>query len=139
MGSGLRTMTNYTGVIIAESLGSPAVLGKVRIIATRTEEVTKGHQTPWVTQWTLHTVEISEAQAEEIAREISAALDTEHGGSWYADFKNDDRHVVIFHDRVFRIDRRSDAQYEAARQHGLSLGIPAYQLDFKPDSAQWQR
>ena len=132
-------MNNYLGVIIEESLCSTAVLEKLSIISTRTEEVTKGHRTPWVSQWTLHTVEIPEAQVEKIAQEISEALDTEHDGSWYADFKNDNRHVVIFQDRVFHIDRRSDAQYEEARRYGLSLGIPEYQLDFKPDSEQWER
>ena len=133
------TVSDYSGIIIEESLGNTAVLKKVRITSTQTEKVTKGHRTPWVSQWTLHTVEIPEAHVEDIAWEVSEALDTEHDGSWYADFKNDEQHVVIFHNRVFLIDRRSDAQYEEARQYGLSLGIPEYQLDFKPKSKQWER
>ena len=59
-------MTNFTGVIIEESLENKDVLQKLKIIKTKVEEVTEEHKTPWVKQWTLHTVEILENQADAI-------------------------------------------------------------------------
>lgn len=49
---------DYKGVIIEESLENKDVLDHVTIVSTKVEPVTTGHQTPWVKQWTLHTVEI---------------------------------------------------------------------------------
>ena len=124
-------MTNYKGVIIEESLADKDILKKVKIISTKIEKVTAKHRTPWFTQWTLRTVEVPANEAQEIAEEISKSLDPEHGGSWYADFKNDKNHYIIFRHKIFLIDIHSQEQYDQARQYGLSLGIPEYQVDFK--------
>jgi len=48
-------MSNYKGVIIEESFESKEVLKKVKIVSTKIEKVTEKHQTPWFSQWTLHT------------------------------------------------------------------------------------
>lgn len=120
----------YTGVIIEESLEDKGVLNEVRVLGTKVEEVTERHETPWLKQWTLHTVEISEEKAKGIAEKISLALDREHGGSWYADFKSDTHHYIIFRNKIFYIDRTSQAQYDEARNYGLALGIPGHQVDF---------
>ena len=124
----IRMMNDFIGVIIEESLENKEVLKKIKVIKTRVEEVTRRHKTPWVKQWTLHTVEIPEEQAEEIASEISESLDSHH--SWYADFKNDKIDYIIFRDKVFCIDRTSEEQYAEAREYGISLGIPEYQVGF---------
>ena len=130
-------MTNFNGVIIEESLENKDVLQKVKIIETKVEEVTEEHKTPWIKQWTLHTVEIPENQANEIAEDLSKSLDSEH--SWYADFKNDKFHYIIFRNKVFFIDRSSKEQYDEAKKYGISLGIPEYQVDFHPDIKEWER
>lgn len=130
-------MHNYRGIIIEESLENRAILKRVKILSTRVENVTEKHKTPWVSQWTMHTVEVSEAKAGEIADEIKRSLDHKH--SWYADFKNKIHHYIIFRDKVFSIDRKSKEQYDKVKRHGISLGIPEYQLDFAPDNAVWQR
>jgi hypothetical protein len=130
---------NFVGVIIGESLENKSVLKKVKILSTKIENVTKEHQTPWLSQWTLHTVEIPDGKAKEIAEEISGSLDRNHGGSWYADFKNKTYHYIIFRDKIFLIDRTSMEQYEEAKQYGLSLGIPEYQVDFHPGIKKWKR
>jgi len=129
---------NFNGVIIEESLKNKDVLQKVKIIKTIVEEVTEKHKTPWIKQWTLHTVEILENQADEIAEELSKSLDSSHG-DWYADFKNDEFHLIIFRNKVFKIDRSKPEQYKKAVEHGLSLGIPDYQLNFTPDIKEWKR
>jgi hypothetical protein len=45
----------------------------------------------------------------------------------------------MFQNKVFFIDRTSKAQYDEATKYGISLGIPAYQLDFSPHITKWQR
>jgi len=132
-------MNNYKGVIIEESLEDKGVLKKVKIISMKVEQVTDEHKTPWLSQWTLHTVEIPENEAKEIAEEISSSLDRTHGGSWYADFKNNTHHYIIFRNKIFYIDRKSKEQYGEAKLYGISLGIPEYQVDFHPDIAEWER
>ncbi len=117
-------MTNFKGVIIEESLENKDVLRKVKIIKTKVEEVTEGHQTPWVKQWTLHTVEAPEDQADKIAEDLSNLLDSEH--DWYADFKNNEFHYIIFRNKVFRVDCSKQEQYQDVIKHGVSLGIPDY-------------
>ena len=130
-------MSDYQGVIIEESLADKTVLNKVKIISTKIEKVTDQHRTPWLLQWTLHTVEVAEDQAREIAEEIAQSLDPEH--AWYADFKNDACHYIIFRDKIFRADRKSKEQYDDAKRYGISLGIPEYQVDFHPEVEEWQR
>lgn len=128
---------NYTGVIIEESLEGKDILNEVRIIATKVEDATAEHKTPWVKQWTLHTVEIPENQADTVARKISEALDREH--EWYTDFKNNSFHYIIFRDKVFKVDRSKKEQYDDVVRFGISLGIPDYQLDFSPQIREWER
>src|SRR5262249_682701 len=69
-------------------------------------------KTPWVSQWTLHTVEIPDEAAAVVAEQLSQALEATQAGSWYADFKNQTTHYIIFRNRVFRIDRHSPQAYE---------------------------
>jgi len=121
----------YRGVIIEESLEDKRVLQKIKIVRTKIEEVTEGHKTPWIKQWTLHTVEIPENLAEKIAKELSISLDSQH--NWYADFKNKNKHFIIFRDKVFLVDRKNKEEYDEVRKYGLSLGIPEYQLDFSSE------
>lgn len=132
-------MTNFNGVIIEESLENKDVLKKLKIISTKVEKVVEEHKTPWLSQWTLHTVEILDDKAREIAEEISKSLDHNHGSSWYADFKNDTHHYIIFRDKIFYIDRKSKEQYDETKRYGISLGIPEYQVDFHPEVEEWKR
>lgn len=127
----------YHGVIIEESLENKDVLKKVKIVSTKVEPVTDDHETPWLSQWTLHTVEVPESEAQGIAEEISRALEQEH--PWYADFKNDTHHYVIFRGKVFCVERANKEQYDDVVRYGLSLGIPEYQLDFSPKVGEWER
>ena len=130
-------MKNFNGVIIEESLENKDVLGKVKILKTDVSQVKEKHKTPWIKQWTLHTVEIFENQADNIAEEISKALDSEH--DWYADFKNSDFHYIIFRNKVFKVDRAKSEQYNDVTKYGVSLGIPDYQLDFSPHIKEWEK
>lgn len=48
----------YRGVIIEESLENKDILKDVKILETKVEKVVEEHKTPWIKQWTLHTVAI---------------------------------------------------------------------------------
>ena len=122
---------NYKGIVIEESLQNLKILKRLKILTTEVEQVAESHKTPWLKQWTLHTVEINEDDAQNVADKISAALDSEH--DWYADFKNDKYHFVIFRGKIFRVNRNKPEEYEKVEEYGISLGIPDYQLDFSPD------
>lgn len=128
---------DFKGVIIEESLENKDILKDVKILSTETEEATEEHKTSWISQWTMHTVEISENQADDIAEKISKALDSKH--NWYADFKNDSYHYIIFRNKVFKVDRSKPEQYNDVTKYGVSLGIPDYQLDFSPAIKEWKR
>ena len=128
---------DYKGVIIEESLENKDILKDVKTLETKVEEVTEEHKTPWIKQWTLHTVEIPENQVKNIAEKISKALDSEH--DWYADFKNDTHHYIIFRNKIFFVDKQSKEQYDEAKKYGISLGIPEYQVDFHPKVKEWER
>lgn len=131
-------MTAYQGTIIDESLRDTAVLRLVKIVSTKVEQVTEEHKTPWLKQWTLHAVEIHESKAQEVAEVLSHAIDTTHG-NWYADFKTDTHHYIIFPNKVFFIDRTKKEEYAAATKYGIGLGIPSYQVDFSPDVQRRKR
>lgn len=128
----------FSGVIIEESLTDNSVLNDVNIVSTKVEPVTEKHKTPWVKQWTMHTVEIQTDKVAEVADKISKALDKEH--NWYADFKTETEHYVIYTGKVFHITDRTDKQqYDKATEYGISIGIPDYQVDFSPHLKQWER
>ncbi len=122
---------DYRGIIIEESLKDKSILKSISILSTKTERVTKKHQTPWLKQWTLHTVEIPEEKAEEATNKVRSCLESEH--EWYADFKNDKFHYIVFKSKVFKVNRHKTEEYDEVRKYGITLGIPDYQLDFSPD------
>ena len=126
---------DYKGTVIEESLEDRSILDDIKILGTKVEQVTEKHKTPWLKQWTLHTIEIPEAEAAGVAEHLSQNINTQHATSWYIDYKNDRWHYVIFRDKVFVVDRSKPEQYEAVTRYGVSVGIPDYQLDFSPDIA----
>jgi hypothetical protein len=130
---------DYKGVIIEESLDDKSVLKSLKILDTKVEQVTDKHKTPWVKQWHLHTVEIPEENSGEIAEQLSNDLDKKHDHSWYADYKNDKHHYIIYKDKIFKVDLQKSSQYKEAKQYGISIGIPEYQVDFAPDDEVWKR
>jgi hypothetical protein len=128
---------DYTGVIIEESLSDSSCLDGLKIIKTEIEKVTPGMQTPWLEQWTLHTVSVPDAKIDDVAEKLSHSFDNRQT-NWYADLKNDRFHYIIFPSKVFKVDRSDSEQYRPAVIHGLSLGIPIYQLDFVPEINNWE-
>ena len=129
---------NYKGIIIAESLEDSSLLKEVRILDTKVEPITPEHKTPWLKQWTLNTVEIPEDIAQIIAEKISQSFDRKHP-DWYADYKNDKYHFIIFSGKIFKVDLANPVLYKDAKAYGISIGIPEYQVDFHLDIEEWKR
>lgn len=122
---------NFKGVIIEESLEDKSVLKELNILQTDVEEVREKHHTPYLKQWTKHIVEIDEDEADMIAEMLSKGLESEH--NWYADYKNNKTHYIVYKNKIFVIDRTKAEEYQKAKEYGISLGIPEYQVDFSPE------
>lgn len=127
---------NYKGVIIEESLENKNVLKDISILNTKIEAVTEEHQTPRIEKWTLHTVEIPNNKIGEITEQLSQSLDK---NGWYGDFKNDLFHYIVYRNKVFKVDLKNPILYKDAKNYGISLGIPEYQVDFAPEDKIWDR
>lgn len=84
----------------------------------------------------MHTIEFPERKADEITKKLSEVLERNY---WYADYKNNKYHYIIYKDKVFKVDLANPVLYKDAKQYGLSLGIPEYQVDFAPDDKIWER
>ena len=89
---------DFKGVVIEESFKDKTILKEFKILKTEREVVTKSHRTPWLTQWTIHTIEIPEDKIDEVSEKISKALDETH--EWYVEVKNNKFCLTIFHDSV---------------------------------------
>ncbi|MBU0458413.1 hypothetical protein KJ652_06170 [Patescibacteria group bacterium] len=127
-------MQNFIGVIIEESLTNKKILSKVKINETKVVPVNEKHQTPHLKQWTLHTIEILADNADDIALELSKTLEgNENTGYWYADYKNNELVYIVFPIRIFKIAQNDPEGFQKARDYGISLGIPEYQLSFYPE------
>ena len=85
----------------------------------------------------MHTIEVPEGEADHIAEMLSINLDKEH--SWYADFKNEKYHYVVYRNKVFRVDLQNPVLYKEVKDYGLSIGIPEHQVDFAPEDKIWKR
>jgi len=91
-------MEDFCGTIIEESLENISVLKQVQIIHTKIETVTEKHKTPWIKQWTLHSVSVTKKDAKKVAHLLSSVLDSKH--AWYADFKNE-KSILLFSETRF--------------------------------------
>ncbi|QFZ18491.1 hypothetical protein [Saccharothrix syringae] len=117
-----------TGVLIAESLRTGATLRGMRLVVREVRRVAV--QNPTADQppvWTLLDFEADEADANELARAFSDALDQP---GWYADFRTPEETFVVFPGRVFRYPRGDSAGRAEAQAYGRTLGIPEEQLDW---------
>ena len=119
----------YCGEIIEESLKDRSIIDSVRIVSAEIENVTPNHRTPWLQQWTITTVEIDDGAIKAFVKKLQAVMETEHS-SWFADFKGEKDHYIVFPGKIFFIDHRRNDTYTEAVAYGVSLGIPKQQLAF---------
>lgn len=136
LGSSHQIKMNYKGVIIEESLQDSHILKEIKVLATKIEPITLKHKTQWLKQWTLHTIEIPEEKADELAEKISQSIDKKHP-SWYVDYKNEKYHYIIYANKTFKVNLENPVLYQDAKEYGISIGIPEYQVDFAPTDKKW--
>ncbi len=123
----------FRGTIILESLSNFNVLKDCRIVSTEVSKVGDKHGTPWLTQWTKHKVEIyGLEEARKFAQNISKSFDSNHGGAWYADFNDGETVFIIYPNKIFEFNGKvNQIEIDRAREYGIKLGIPEYQVAFK--------
>ncbi len=110
-------MPKYKGTIVEESLEDNRILNDFEIIGFR---ISKAENPAY--RWHLYTVLVS---LEDIAR-LSENIKTK----WYMHFWKDREVIAIFQGKKFVFNFDDKTTWEPAVSHGLSLGIPAEQLDF---------
>lgn len=66
---------------------------------------------------------------QEVAEKVSRSFDREHP-YWYADYKNNEFHYIIYAGKIFKVDLKNPVFYKTAKAYGISIGIPEYQVDF---------
>jgi hypothetical protein len=76
--------------------------------------------------WTTVEFAFEEANADEVASELSAVLSTE--GGWYTNFTLDNEVFVIFANRIIRYRRGDPAGRAEAAAFGRYVGVPSRQL-----------
>lgn len=115
------------GAIVAESLRVGAALEEVPLVVRRLERINAGigEQPP---QWTLVWFEANDEDADELAQQLSVAL--EASGGWYADFHSDAEVTVVFAGRIFRYRRGDKNERAKVADYARSVGVPEPQLDW---------
>lgn len=102
------------GTIIENSLIDKSVLSKLTIQSTR-----------YIDDWILHDVIIDPSLISELSKSLNI-------GPWYIHVweSGKDDVTVIFRDRIFTIKFSDKSTWVDAVGFGVSIGIPAEQLDF---------
>lgn len=110
----------YKGVVIRESLVDPSVLDMVAVLSIRTE----ANQDNPAGTWHCYTVQVSLEEIEKLQSSLKRK------GGWYMHFWKNRDMIVVFRDKLFRIDYEDKSTWKDAVEYGRSVGIPDEQLDF---------
>lgn len=102
----------YKGLVIKNSLIDSSILNQFNVVKTAVDD-----------DWELFWIETDEKGIDLIAKNLS-------GNEWYADFANGDNGIVIFKDKIFKMNVHDKATWQPAKEYGISIGIPSEQMDF---------
>lgn len=118
------------GRILAESLRLGCDLQVPDLQLSRVDRHDVSHEAaPYQPDvWTVLDVQGPDEAADHLASALADALI--EGQGWYADFRVGADHVVVFPGRVFRYTMGDQAGRDEAVAYGMSVGVPAYQLDW---------
>jgi len=121
------------GRLLAESLklGVRLTVRDVRVVHLFREDVSDSVSATQPSVWTFLDFEAPDERADELAAALAGSLLAE--GGWYADFQTEDRHFVVFADRVFAYVKGDRAGRDEAAAYGRSVGVPEHQLDWEDD------
>lgn len=105
----------YKGVVIKESLANPDILSGFKVLRTETTDDS---------EWHIYWVEADERGLESIKDNIA-------DNRWYAHFADGGLGIVVFKDKIFRMDTKDKNTWAEAVEYGKSIGIPSEQMDFE--------
>lgn len=106
----------YKGIIVEQSLTDKAILNSFDVIKRNVIDAQN---------WVETTVFVTEEQIEKLSSLLR--------DGWYMHFWCGRSVKVIFKNKVFKINYDDKSTWESAVEYGMSIGIPAEQLDFPID------
>jgi hypothetical protein len=106
------------GIIVEESLKDNRFLNRLDVLSVEIADAEESQD-----RWHLYKVKANEIQIKELAKELKSQ-------KWYSHFWDKKKIVVVFPGKVFKIDQSDKSSWRPAINYGLSLKIPAEQLDF---------
>jgi hypothetical protein len=120
-----------TGCVIGESMRAGAVFEPpgLRVRRVTRLDVSAGVGPGQSPVWTVIDFEADDEAAGPIAEALADCLAAE--GGWYADLRAGQERVIVFAGRVFRYRPGDRTARAAAVSYGLSVGVPAHQLDWR--------
>ena len=128
----------YKACIISESLHNQEIFSwpQISLLETKVYPYKEEMQTPWLSQWTFNWITFNDAMLNNVIEFLSKNIG--NGKEWYTDLQSDQEKVFIFRDRVFHIANSNPKealikQYREVVDYGISVGIPAHQMDITPE------
>lgn len=131
---------NYHAEIINMSLLDPEIINRYQIVDTKKR---------FCGLIKIFTISVPENEMEDIAKLFQKNLSTKFGKEWYITFHNDEKVMVVFRKRIFKLSgtgiapvhqKKLDTSHAVERdkwdemiQYAKSLGVPDNQCDFLPE------
>lgn len=112
----------YHGIIVDQSFIDLAFPGTFKKFAKKQDG-----------DWGIYGIEVEDLEIEGVIKKIQAEMKSDE--SWYAHFYNDETLIVVFKDKVFRVEP-NQCTWLPIIEYGKKLKIPTEQLDFWPNRFQ---
>ncbi|PIS14120.1 hypothetical protein COT65_00475 [Candidatus Shapirobacteria bacterium CG09_land_8_20_14_0_10_47_13] len=112
----------YHGIIIDQEFTDQSFPNTFKVFARKQDG-----------SWGIYGVEIEDSHLEESISKIQESMKSDE--PWYAHFYNDKQLIVIFKDKVFRVEPHI-CSWTPIVDYGKELNIPEEQLDFWPNRFQ---
>lgn len=117
-------MSKYKGIIIAESISDENVLTEIEH-----KSIEKyAHKLNNEIDTIIYKVEVSDSEIESFSEKISKSLLPR---GFYVHFLCNDKMIVVYPNKVFRLEKDNNKEIEECIKYGMSLGIDKRMLKFK--------
>ncbi|MCB9136411.1 MAG: hypothetical protein H6636_13355 [Anaerolineales bacterium] len=117
----------WKALLLKESLTDLGILADLHITHTEVWQIENAAENQPST-WTALTFEADDAKADGLAEALCRVL---HPRGWYLNGSTSEEVYVIFPHKVFKYRKGDEAEREAAKQFGRTIGIPERQLDWE--------
>ena len=119
-------MKDWKGGIIAEGLSDPTIINKFSVYkATITKDNMPIDYEGNIGRWHGYEVRCSREEIDVLQPYILRG--------WYAHFWNEDKIIVVYNDKQFKLLKDDKSIWGEAIEHGKAQGIPENELDFPTD------